>query len=328
MKFPIRCTERLCDGPVPELDVPPPDGARVPRGGDGERGDRRRLALGEDGVDPVQHEPRGFRERPAAQAGPVQDAVGRGPERQERERQHGGEEDDREWEPRRVEDGKSNDGAEEQPCESDEGRGAERARLLDQRLVEDGGDRVDGDAGRRWEPELERRGEEAQGDDRHADRSRPPPIFRQSRRGGDQQQRNDIEEIAVTNDVFTAEAEVERRRLDGEHHQREERKRREAVAAAAFSRTRDRGEEPAPSEEEGDDAASDPDDGDMPSCGAPRARRQDPPTLHRDGVGAPQPVTRAGDHDARRHDRCSGVQRPEQTVAAYPCQILKSARVA
>ena len=97
-----------------------------------------------------------------------------------------------------------------------------------EQLVEDARRRVDPDAGIRRERELRGGGREEDRDQRGADGDLPASRALQRRRRSDQEQWDDVEQVAVANDRL-AEADAERRRLEREEGDRDQRERRERV---------------------------------------------------------------------------------------------------
>ena len=99
-------------------------------------------------------------------------------------------------------------------------------------------------------------GGEERGHDGRADGGHAPPVLGERRRRPHEQERYDVEEVPVPDDVLAAEAQVVRGRLDREDHDGEQREDGEAVRFS-FDRTGDGGEHPADAEEKRNEPAAD-----------------------------------------------------------------------
>ena len=300
------------DPPVPELQIPPTNRGRVPGGGDGEGHEGGALPFGHDGVQPVEHQTRRPGERATAQAGARHDAIDLAPQGERREDREDDERDDRDRHARREQQCEDECETEKQTEQGDERPRAKLAGLLAQPLVENARRGVDPDAWIGREGELRGRGREQDRDQRRADGDLLAPYALQRRRRTDQKQWNDVEQIAVANHRV-AEADAERRRLEGEECDRDQRERRHRVLVLA-SGMRDRRQHPPASEDQRYETAADRDGIEMPSRRGPDTGREQRTFLHRYRVDAEEAAERAREREDCRHSEPGGVDHREQTV--------------
>ncbi len=136
----------------------------------------------------------------------------------------------------------------------------------------------------------------------------------QGRRRADEEQRHDVEEVPVADDLRPAEAHVVRGRLDREEDDRREEEGRERTLPVA-PRAVERGEHPPAAEHQRYEAGSDRDRVDVACSRRPCVERQERPLLERHRVRAEEASHGVRDRSRERDDRSDRIERGEHRVA-------------